>query len=804
MGDRYKNLMEDHSYEEDDRYDQIYSEEVDTDPDDYSDDDYSDDRSWKQQKNHKKSKKQRRREREMMRNRQEYDDHHSAQYREDRYSQSTDQEDDQYTESDQYEETDDFNENNPAFVQIPEPVKENVSDPLNEDSPETEESEDTEDPGETIQREKAFIKFKDRFVNTVSPALSAVKNRTTGIFTRKKKEEDEPVEESFEDHRKDPTEISNEKMRSKPQRNWKKIRKQTVWVTAISTLILAGTSGAIFLLDEDPSEMVAQKASMEETSSIPDLDGDSFKKPGELLSKTPVQLQGGEKKPGSGGPLRKTAEDRTAIPEADDLKKKLNNFIDDVDQKVKKETKNLNQAIEKKTTALDQSVQKESKNLNQLVENEIKKPVNHLIDKTRTEVEKAKSVSGLNVEFNPNGSGTIKITPETKTSIPDPKTSGTGSAPNDKTISLTFAPSSDKEKSNPSRETLPLKAVSPKPVSASPIAVPAAKTPLASSDQKTTPNVPPQELKPQPPAGNHMLSKNPSNANPSVSLTPSVPATSGSTDPISGSTLTLSPVNNSNSLIPNGPSSTPSGNSSLQPMAASLPDSANHQKGSLSLGSTGSLGSSPASTSLQPLSSQDPIAAPATGSLLNHPPGSDLPLEAPVRIQTSPNPANTGQMGATFVPLQPIGTGSNPSISTGSPGTSAPVPTGMPAVSIGTPVRSSGTPTGSPGISAISTGAPVVSIGSPLASTGTQVGPLNQGAIGQSTNGTGQQNSQSTAMNPYRIYTTRDGDNLLSIAGSELGDPMRWVEIKRLNPDPVSKLNLENPVFPVGTKLYLP
>ncbi len=67
-----------------------------------------------------------------------------------------------------------------------------------------------------------------------------------------------------------------------------------------------------------------------------------------------------------------------------------------------------------------------------------------------------------------------------------------------------------------------------------------------------------------------------------------------------------------------------------------------------------------------------------------------------------------------------------------------------------------------------------------------------------------QQQSASTRQIEYREYTTMEGDNLLSIAGHELGDSLRWSEIRDINPEAVSKLSEGNPTFPIGTKLYLP
>ncbi len=51
----------------------------------------------------------------------------------------------------------------------------------------------------------------------------------------------------------------------------------------------------------------------------------------------------------------------------------------------------------------------------------------------------------------------------------------------------------------------------------------------------------------------------------------------------------------------------------------------------------------------------------------------------------------------------------------------------------------------------------------------------------------------------YREYTTKEGDNLLTIAQNELGSSSRWGEIRRLNNLPSGAT-----YFDVGTKLLLP
>ncbi|MDO5308524.1 MAG: hypothetical protein Q4G03_03390 [Planctomycetia bacterium] len=51
----------------------------------------------------------------------------------------------------------------------------------------------------------------------------------------------------------------------------------------------------------------------------------------------------------------------------------------------------------------------------------------------------------------------------------------------------------------------------------------------------------------------------------------------------------------------------------------------------------------------------------------------------------------------------------------------------------------------------------------------------------------------------YREYVTKEGDNLLTIAGQQLGSTSRWIEIKKLNNLPSGAT-----YFDVGTKLKLP
>ena len=52
---------------------------------------------------------------------------------------------------------------------------------------------------------------------------------------------------------------------------------------------------------------------------------------------------------------------------------------------------------------------------------------------------------------------------------------------------------------------------------------------------------------------------------------------------------------------------------------------------------------------------------------------------------------------------------------------------------------------------------------------------------------------------PYRVYVTREGDNLLTIAENELGSSSRWSEIKKLN-----NLRSGATYFEVGTVIKLP
>ncbi|MDO5580781.1 MAG: hypothetical protein Q4G69_06570 [Planctomycetia bacterium] len=814
--------MEDHSYEEDDRYDQSYSEEDGADLDDYSDD-----QSWKQQKNNKKSKKQKRREqREMRRGRQDYDDseedYSSQNYSSHDYSAKEDQEQEQYPqeqESDQYsdsgdsyseEEADSDQDNQPEEVEQPvfvqasaqkDAVSNSVKDPSpkNHESLNDENSEDEEDPGESVQREKAFKKFKDRFMEKVSPALSAVKNKTSQFFTRKKEEKEDLIDDAALEKIQETAEETGKEItaeiESSLKRNWKRIRKQTVGVTAVSTLVLSAISGAMFFLKEDPEEVAARKVSMEETSAVEDLEG-VFKKPGELLSKIPVQLQGGEKKPGSGGPLRETAKDRTPLPPPNDLKNKLDNFIGSVDQKVKKDANAIDQTIKKKAGELDQTIQKEVKKVDQFIEKEIKKPVKDIVDKTSKELEKTKGLSGVNVEFNPNGPGTVKINPEVKKPIdpfaqnkPADKKTATLPLPNEKKLTIPLAAPSGKERPNTSREMLPLQAVKPAPAPG------ASQVPAAVSNQidkvntavsETVNNavrkaeeikadlagqkqlvLPPQGLKPQTPPENRMLLNNTANTS---SPAPQPPAALGSAFPAAGANQSLLPsANTAGSLVPNSPSSGAPVPSPLPQGTSSLPTAANNT-GQLSPASASSFGQSPNPGSLQPLTMQNP--APNSGSLSNLQMNPADSQGMPVRIQTSASPVNSGQQGASFVPLQPLGSASAPS---------------APSGSLNMPQSISGTPS--------------VAIGSAAPSNPGVPYSANQAAPYSGMNTTGQTQASS---NQYRIYTTREGDNLLSIAGGELGDPMRWVEIKRLNPEPVSRLNLENPVFPAGTQLYLP
>ncbi|MBQ2789925.1 MAG: hypothetical protein IJE97_09820, partial [Thermoguttaceae bacterium] len=51
----------------------------------------------------------------------------------------------------------------------------------------------------------------------------------------------------------------------------------------------------------------------------------------------------------------------------------------------------------------------------------------------------------------------------------------------------------------------------------------------------------------------------------------------------------------------------------------------------------------------------------------------------------------------------------------------------------------------------------------------------------------------------YRVYVTKEGDNLLTIAENELGASSRWGEIKRLN-----NFRSGATYFDVGTPIKLP
>ena len=51
----------------------------------------------------------------------------------------------------------------------------------------------------------------------------------------------------------------------------------------------------------------------------------------------------------------------------------------------------------------------------------------------------------------------------------------------------------------------------------------------------------------------------------------------------------------------------------------------------------------------------------------------------------------------------------------------------------------------------------------------------------------------------YRVYVTKEGDNLLTIAQNELGSSSRWGEIRRIN-----NLRSGAAYFEAGTRLLLP